>query len=585
MGTTKRKNKVLLMVADKLLQKFVASELKKMNASVILGDENVVQRVFDEVPHLIVVDELFHEGQGEELAHAIKEDMVLRYIPIILIAREAHIIVRSEHTKIDCYLSDDTVKKTFSKHAKAILLENHNELDINPLTSLPGVRSSVLRIESAIRSRKSFAVCCIDLSNLAAFNMAYGDARGDEVIVRLSHIIQDTLRYQGTKDSFVGHLGGDDLIVVVPSDHAESVSEAIIQSYDAVIHGFYDPKDRDQGYLVQASKEGVLTQYPIMSVSIAIVQNDRKPNYLMPQISKIAGEMKKYMKALPGSCYIKYQESLKSGKKKDAGPSSLEVRFPSKMKSINITAYSEDSERRASFFKTLLKNRSIRSLYQPIIELKTKRIVGYEALSRAISEYPNDEATLLFSAARDAGLVKELDVLCVETALKTAQGMPPDKKLFLNINHETLLDSKMMKQLFRQRGNISFKNIGIEVTEQSILRSFDKVRDALLELKEQGVAVAIDDLGGGAVSLRDVAILKPDYIKFDRSLIRQIDVSTTKQQIVLSMILFAKGINALTTAEGIETKEEYEAVLACGANLGQGYYFARPGPAFPKISI
>jgi EAL domain-containing protein (putative c-di-GMP-specific phosphodiesterase class I) len=155
----------------------------------------------------------------------------------------------------------------------------------------------------------------------------------------------------------------------------------------------------------------------------------------------------------------------------------------------------------------------------------------------------------------------------------------------LNLNHETLLDQKLMSNLFANKGAIGYRNIVIEVTEQSILRSFDKVRDALLELKEQGVGVAIDDVGGGAVSLRDVAVLKPDYIKFDRSLIRQIDVSTTKQQIVLSMILFAKGIHAQTTAEGIETKQEYETVLMCGVNLGQGYYFAKPGPPFPNLNV
>jgi EAL domain-containing protein (putative c-di-GMP-specific phosphodiesterase class I) len=82
--------------------------------------------------------------------------------------------------------------------------------------------------------------------------------------------------------------------------------------------------------------------------------------------------------------------------------------------------------------------------------------------------------------------------------------------------------------------------------------------------------------------LRDVAVLKPDYIKFDRFLIRQIDTNIMKQQIVLSMILFANGIKAQTTAEGIETKEEYETVLMCGVDLGQGYYFARPGPALPS---
>jgi EAL domain-containing protein (putative c-di-GMP-specific phosphodiesterase class I) len=180
--------------------------------------------------------------------------------------------------------------------------------------------------------------------------------------------------------------------------------------------------------------------------------------------------------------------------------------------------------------------------------------------------------------------VKELDKLCVDSALRMGQGIEKDKKLFLNLNHETLLDSKLMKTLFTEKGVIGFKNIVIEITEQSILRSFEKMRDALLELKEQGVSVAIDDVGGGAVSLRDVALLKPDYIKFDRSLIRQIDTNVTKQQIVLSMILFANGIQAKTTAEGIETKEELETVKMCGVNLVQGYFLSRPGPPFPVLN-
>ncbi len=177
-------------------------------------------------------------------------------------------------------------------------------------------------------------------------------------------------------------------------------------------------------------------------------------------------------------------------------------------------------------------------------------------------------------------MVRQLDRLCLDMALKNGQGLPADKKLNLNLNHETLIDQKSIKHLFSEKGAIGFKSIVIEITEESILGSFQKMRETLSELKDQGASVAIDDIGGGAVSLRDVAILKPDYLKFDRSLIRQIDKNTTKQRIVLSMLLFASGIGATTTAEGIETKEEYEAVLACGVHLGQGYYFARPAKQF-----
>jgi len=262
----------------------------------------------------------------------------------------------------------------------------------------------------------------------------------------------------------------------------------------------------------------------------------------------------------------------------------LEVRFPSKMKSVKLTGKLRNTDEYRPVFNAILRSRKLQTLYQPIVELKTKKIVGYEALTSSPVEGPLSDSTTLFEVARELGCTIELDQLCVELALRNGQALEPDRKLFLNLNHETLIDSKIMKNLFSEKGVIGFKNIVLEVTEQSILRSFEKVREALLELKEQGVSMAIDDVGGGAVSLRDVAILKPDYIKFDRSLIRQIDANPMKQQIVLSMILFANGIQAATTAEGIETKEEYETVLNCGIHLGQGYYFARPNKKMVEIS-
>ena len=576
------KSQILLLVEDRALSTASARELRKLRATISHCQNNVMEQVFDAPPHLIVIDENFKQGSGLQIANAFKEDVVLRYIPIILLAEHSFLLGSRESENIDCLVHKKKLLKSLLSQARAILGRNHNELDLNPLTSLPGARSSILRIERAIRSKAPFAVCCIDLTNLAALNNAYGDVRGDEIIIRLGHIIQDAIKYHGSPDDFLGHLGGDDLILVTSSESAEALSEMIIQNFDSTILNFYNAKDREQGYLVQLNKDGMPIQYPIMNVSIAIVQNDHKPRYRMPQISKIAGELKKYMKALPGSCYIRYRRE--PGTKNNA-PGSLEVRFPSKMKSIAIVEASKDSDRQTAFFKALLKSKSICTLYQPILDLQSKKIVGYEALSRALSDMATQDASLLFNAAREAGLVKELDRLCVECALKNGQALGADQKIFLNLNQESLLDPKLMRSLFVDKGALGFKNLVIEVTEQSILRSFDKVRNALLELKEQGVSVAIDDVGGGAVSLRDVAVVKPDYIKFDRSLIRQMDVSTTKQQIVLSMILFAKGIRAQTTAEGIETREEYETALMCGVNLGQGYYFARPGPAFPKLSI
>lgn len=569
------------MIDDAALASSVKKEIEKLHyAAMPMADGGVLQKMFDEVPHLVVIDEDFRGGEGRSLALSIKEDVVLKYIPIVLLVKNDAFFGDKDES-IDLYFRKDREIPHLGFCVQEIIAKTFNELDLNPLTHLPGTRSSVLCIERAVSGKQVFSVCCIDLSDLAAFNSAYGDGRGDEIIVRLGHILQDVLKKEGAKDDFVGHLGGDDFIVITTTDQSVRITESIIEQFDRAIPEFYDANDRKQGYLLQRSKEGLLTQYPIMSLSIAIVHNDSAQPAEISEIGRIATDLKKYMKAMPGSCYIRCHPR----REQESAEPYLEVRFPSRMESVRVPALTGRTDKYSAFFNTILRLKKIKTVYQPIVEIGSKRITGYEALTRSLDENFFSDPASLFSMARQASRIKELDKLCVDSALKMGQGLEKDKKLFLNLNHETLLDSKLMKTLFSEKGVIGFKNIVIEITEQSILRSFEKMREALLELKEQGVSVAIDDVGGGAVSLRDVAMLKPDYIKFDRSLIRQIDTNITKQQIVLSMILFANGIQAKTTAEGIETREELETVTMCGVSLVQGYFLARPGPPFPVLTL
>jgi len=584
------RNKVLVVVDVPPLRAELEKGLDRPELNVLfVSGGNLMQKVFDEVPHLILIDEEFAGGDGRALALSIKEDVVLKYIPIILLVRNGAAAtgapLRSEDEAFDLYFPKEGDIRHLLFCIRETIAQNHNELDLNPLTHLPGTRSTVLRIDRAAARKKGFSICCVDLSDLTAFNTAYGDARGDEIIVKLGHIVQEALKAEGGKDDFVGHLGGDDFVFVTENEPATRISEQVIRRFDQAIPSFYDANDRRQGYILQRNREGVLTQYPVMSVSVAIVHSHRG-DARISEVGLIAGKLKKHMKAFPGSCYVRYQHHGGPASARNPEPEEghLEVCFPTRMDRVRVPALSLRADKYTDFLNTILRAKKIRTLYQPILELKSRRIVGYEALTRALDESFVHEPSALFSMARESGRIKELDKLCVDFALKNGQALG-DKKLFLNLNHETLIDPRAMQRLFSEKGAIGFKNIVIEVTEQSILRSFEKVKDALLELKEQGVSVAIDDVGGGAVSLRDVAVLKPDYIKFDRSLIRQIDTNITKQQIILSMLLFANGIQATTTAEGIETKEEYETVLMCGVPLGQGFFFAKPGKPFPELNL
>ncbi|MBI4352569.1 MAG: EAL domain-containing protein [Candidatus Omnitrophica bacterium] len=574
----KTKHKILVVTDDPSLRAALAEKLSASRFDLCYSDGEVMQKVFDEVPHLVVIDEGFKRGEGLRTALAIKRDMVLKYVPVALLAARRHALRRRKTGLIDLFFERPPEWKNFLLSIRRLLAKNYNELDLNPLTNLPGARSSLLRIERAIASRKRFAVCCADLSHLGVFNKVYGDARGDKVIARLAKIIQRAVKEEGGSDDFVGHLGGDDFIVVTHPHAAEGISRRIAELFDEAAPRFYDRRHREEGHLLERSDEGVLTRYPLIAVSIAVVQNGTRPLSEITEISAIASDLQRCMKKLPGSRYMEdRRQARRENDDKDQGVSET-------AKSVRIGGFGRGHEEKyRDFFVEVLEKGRIETLYQPIVDLRERKVIGFEAMTRGFSHSPLKDSSLLFAAAREYGKIQELDELCVEHVLKSGQGIGTDKKLFLNLNHETLITPGVMKRLFRKRGAIGLKSLVIEITEESILRSFQKIKDALFELKKEGVSVAIDDVGGGAVSLRDVAILKPDYMKFDRSLIRQIHRSKTKQQIVRSMLLFASGFHALTAAEGIETKEECQTAAACGVHLGQGYYFARPGKAFPEV--
>lgn len=572
MSKHKVKTKILLICPDTPLRDAIRGEGLPIDWACPSDTDDLIRCVFDEVPNLIAIDEDYC-ASGLEAALRLKQDVVLKYIPVVLLVGS---LPQETNPDIDRYALKSAAPAEIAQQLHTTAEHNYHELDLNPLTSLPGMRSSVLRIEDALVSLRQFAVCCVDLSDLAAFNSVYGDTRGDGVIIALGEILRRVLAKHGGAEDFIGHLGGDDFIIVTEPERAARISESLIEDFDAMIESFYDPGDHERGYIIGPHEDGKPSRYPIMCVSVVIVHNEDGQLHEMSEVSRIAGELKKHMISLPGSCYIKYGLG-KEAVARSAG-STLEVRFPGRPKSLSPARQTAARAQRSALFQRLiLRARQIRTVYQPIVDLTHGGIVGYEALTRALSSYPIDEASHLFADARSFGRVKELDRICVEQAFRSAQELSPRQMIFINVNHETLIDDELIAELFMHRGRLSFRNIVIEVTEHSLLRSFDKIRDALAGLKEQGVAVAIDDVGGGAVSLRDVAVLKPDYIKFDRSLIRQIDHNPTKQQIVLSMILFARAIHARTTAEGIETAEEYATVLQCGVDLGQGYYIARPG--------
>jgi EAL domain-containing protein (putative c-di-GMP-specific phosphodiesterase class I) len=241
-----------------------------------------------------------------------------------------------------------------------------------------------------------------------------------------------------------------------------------------------------------------------------------------------------------------------------------------------------DMERRQNrVVGEIITSKNIQTLYQPVVELDEGSPFGFEALSRPDSELKDELGAHLFVAASRADLEGELDQTCRKLSMKQHPPLLNEGKLFINClpptfyrphdRLESLLDT------WRENG-FSEDQLILEITENMTQEQVKRIIPTISKLKERGVHFALDDMGTGITNLRLLADLKPDYIKMDISLTRDINESPRKQRLADYLLELGDGSNAKVIAEGIETLEERKTLLDIGFEYGQGYLFSYPKP-------
>ncbi len=177
-------------------------------------------------------------------------------------------------------------------------------LDASPLTRLPGGIAIENVLKKRIDSRQPIAFCVLDLDNFKAFNDRYGYANGSEVIKETAKIIESVVKSKGTPDDFIGHVGGDDYVVITIPEIMRDISGEIISEFDRRIPEFYDPVDRERGFILGKTRQGIEMEFPIMTISIAIVTNEHRHLINPLEASEIAAELKDYAKSIPKSVFV-----------------------------------------------------------------------------------------------------------------------------------------------------------------------------------------------------------------------------------------------------------------------------------------
>lgn len=271
----------------------------------------------------LAMDELFHnpptlvlvaDGAGgrsvETLVRDLKADPILGRLPIVVLIREVRVDdVDWGALAVDDYIAVPYRPNDVVRRLRLCLSRMARSLDANPLTRLPGNTSILCETTRRIDSGHPFALAYLDVDNFKSFNDRYGYGRGDEVLVVTCRLLTTVVSELAGTEGFVGHVGGDDFVFISDPAIMDSICETVIKHFDLVIPDFYDPEDRVRGHIDSVDRRGNPEQFPIMTLSIAVVSNQITPITHPGDISKAACELKKLAKSTPGSVYLKDQRA------------------------------------------------------------------------------------------------------------------------------------------------------------------------------------------------------------------------------------------------------------------------------------
>lgn len=299
------KAKILLADDNPSIRMLVSEILIDAGFTIVTAEDgqDALDKIYKENPDLLILDYEMPRKTGFEVVQEVRSHTGYLHTPIIIFTA-----VTDKGTKmeglgldIDDYLTKPADADEVVARVKLLLKRNKQKMDCNPLTRLPGNPSIQARIEQEIASGRKFAVLYCDLNNFKAFNDKYGFGAGDKVLFTTSQLIVKAA--QQDPSSFVGHVGGDDFIVVCAQDKAESIAQQIVADITRLAPSFYNDTDRAQGFMVSVNRKGEQEKFNFLSIGIGIVHNTLRELTSFAQVSSIGSELKCLAKQHQGSYY------------------------------------------------------------------------------------------------------------------------------------------------------------------------------------------------------------------------------------------------------------------------------------------
>ena len=409
------------------------------------------------------------------------------------------------------------------------------------LTGLPNRALFYDRLERALGSEGAGLLYC-DLDGFKAVNDRHGHHAGDEVLIEAARRISSVLRAGDT----AARLGGDEFGVLL---NGVAGPNDAVQAAQRVLGTFREP--------IQTS-EGPVRLHPSVGVAVA-KGHDTAPDELLRRADLAMYEAKRSA-VRRWSLYSALIEPVGRRRKR------------------RISWFARSRDQRDEVEALLDRKDAITSVYQPILDLRTGLVAGYEALARFPKGTANNPAEW-FAQAHRVGLGSKLEARAIAAALHGTTR--PDRTFIsVNVSPSALCSPEVLAALPQD-----LHGVLVEITENEQVSedaAFHAVRD---EISRRGGRFAVDDAGSGYAGLRQLMRLQPDVLKLDRSLVDGVSGDPAKAALVESLVRYARDMGATLCAEGIETIEDLELLADLDVTYGQGYVIARPGPAWPVVAV
>ena len=425
------------------------------------------------------------------------------------------------------------VTEGFTRMAETVD-EQHRRLEglaaSDPLTGVANHRSFHERLEAAIeearRANGSVGLVALDLDRFKQINDDHGHPCGDDLLRAAAAGLREVVR----ADDFLARVGGEEFALLLPG-----ASHALA----------WEVAERARATVAQVRAEGIaLTS----SAGIACFPSD-------------ATDAATLLERADRALYTAKREGRDQTR-----------RYHARQGARNFS----DRER-AEIVDVLRRPDALMPVFQPLVDLASGRLVGYEALAR-FAVLPARPPDAWFSQARRCGLGHELEAAALRAALEVPD-RPPSTFLSLNLSPSALAAEPVRRVLPQD-----LSQLVIEVTEHEAVSDDEGFRRLQADLRSRGARIALDDAGAGYAGLQAVMRLDLDVLKLDRSLIDGVHGDFAKVALVESFVRFARRTGAAVCAEGIESLDDLNVLADLDVSLGQGYVLARPGPAWSAVS-